>query len=100
MACTCPNCGHQFTPPKSKGSRLDPDWWPSKDEWEYAEKKGLTENEVSTEVEKFINYWTAKAGKDAAKRSWTATWHNWVINASERKGKSYGVQATKQQIYR
>jgi hypothetical protein len=36
------------------------------------------------ETEKFINYWTAKTGRDATKRDWVATWRNWMLNAQER----------------
>jgi hypothetical protein len=36
------------------------------------------------ETEKFINYWRAKAGKDATKLDWKATWRNWMLNAAER----------------
>jgi hypothetical protein len=33
------------------------------------------------ETEKFINYWTARSGKDATKLDWSATWRNWILNA-------------------
>jgi hypothetical protein len=36
------------------------------------------------ETEKFINYWTAKSGRDATKLDWVLTWKNWIINAAER----------------
>lgn len=36
------------------------------------------------ETAKFINYWTAKSGKDATKVDWIATWRNWMLNAAER----------------
>lgn len=38
------------------------------------------------ETEKFIDYWRAKAGKDATKLDWVATWKNWIRNAAERAG--------------
>lgn len=37
-----------------------------------------------TETQKFINYWQAKAGKDAVKVKWKATWENWMLTAEER----------------
>lgn len=37
------------------------------------------------ETVKFINYWQAKAGKDATKLDWVATWRNWMLNAKERQ---------------
>jgi hypothetical protein len=38
------------------------------------------------ETEKFVNYWRGKAGKDATKLDWPATWRNWMLNAAERNG--------------
>lgn len=32
---------------------------------------------------KFINYWRAKAGRDATKVDWVATWQNWFLKAQE-----------------
>ncbi len=42
------------------------------------------------ETLKFINYWTAKAGKDASKVDWLKTWQNWILTAAERLGDSRG----------
>jgi hypothetical protein len=39
-----------------------------------------------TETQKFINYWTAKTGKDATKLDWPATWRNWMLGARDRYG--------------
>lgn len=39
---------------------------------------------AARETEKFTNYWQAKAGRDAVKVDWPATWRNWMINAVER----------------
>ncbi len=35
---------------------------------------------------KFINYWKAKAGRDAVKVDWVRTWQNWMITAGENAG--------------
>jgi hypothetical protein len=37
--------------------------------------------DLRLETEKFINYWTARSGKDATKLDWAATWRNWILNA-------------------
>lgn len=37
-------------------------------------------------TEKFINYWTAKSGKDATKLDWVATWRNWMLSDQEKQG--------------
>jgi hypothetical protein len=36
------------------------------------------------ETEKFVNYWRAKAGRDATKLDWVRTWRNWMLTAEER----------------
>ena len=46
------------------------------------------------ETEKFINYWTAKSGKDATKLDWVATWRNWMLNASQNTGRSTPTRQT------
>jgi hypothetical protein len=33
------------------------------------------------ETQQFIDYWAAKAGKDAAKVDWTRTWQTWMRRA-------------------
>lgn len=72
-----------------RGTRLSPDWQPSETEKRWAEdaRPDLT---VTVEIEKFRDYWVAKAGADASKRDWTATWRNWIRNAHATNG---GVKA-------
>lgn len=45
--------------------------------------------DVDASTELFVNYWRAKAGRDATKLDWELTWHNWLIrdqsDAAERK---------------
>ncbi len=36
------------------------------------------------QTEKFVNFWKAKAGKDAVKADWERTWRNWMMEAQER----------------
>lgn len=61
----------------SKAIRLPADWQP--DElllaWAKAERPDLN---LKLTVETFRDYWTAKAGKDAAKANWPGTFRNWV----------------------
>jgi len=33
------------------------------------------------ETEQFVDYWTARSGKDATKVDWVATWRTWMRNA-------------------
>jgi hypothetical protein len=68
----------------TKGSRLQHDWQPSAADLEFASSKGMTRSRIDNEVERFRNYWTAKAGKTATKLDWSATWRNWVLQSLER----------------
>ena len=52
-------------------------------EWAVAE--GWPESVVRIEAEKFRDFWTAKAGRDAAKLDWQATWRNWMRNSKSPK---------------
>ncbi len=38
---------------------------------------------LQAEHTKFVDYWIAKAGKDACKVDWNATWRNWIRRAGE-----------------
>jgi hypothetical protein len=48
------------------------------------------------ETEKFIDYWQAKAGKDACKADWVATWRNWMRRAAEQQPAPRGRHHTPQ----
>jgi hypothetical protein len=69
---------------ESRGSRLPTNWQPSHSEVAFALDRGMPQIRVSTEAEKFRNYWTAKSGAGATKRDWSATWRNWIITTMER----------------
>lgn len=76
-----------------RGTRLPSDWQPTSDDWNYAAGKGLDAEVIEREAERFRNYWTARAGKGAAKRDWAATWRNWILKAAEdreRRPNSHG----------
>ena len=64
-----------------RATRLPPDWQPSEAAAAYARNLGLDPAKVA---ERFRNYWHAKAGKDAAKLDWDATWRNWCMTEAER----------------
>lgn len=46
----------------------------------------LDKHQIQTQAEQFANYWMAKAGKDATKVNWLATWRNWIARAAEKAG--------------
>lgn len=63
-----------------KGSRLPKDWvLPA--EWETWCRAERPDLEPSVIALTFRDFWVAKAGKDAAKLDWEATWRNWVRNS-------------------
>jgi len=69
---------------KGRGTRLSPTWKPSQTDAAFAVGRGMRPESVQVEAEKFRNYWIAKAGANATKRDWSATWRNWIITAMER----------------
>lgn len=92
----------QAPTPKKLGKRLADDWKPDREYWEAAQliKPDMTQEWFIQVAHKFKDYWIAKAGKDAAKTDWLATWRNWIRREAENaKGgigstgkKSYGEQ--------
>lgn len=76
------------TPPelkiKKKANRITDNWvlptewgrWAMNDE-------GLSYDEVIRQEDKFRDFWLAKAGKDACKQDWQATWRNWIRRTKE-----------------
>lgn len=68
--------------PSSRGSRLPNDWelpgeWL---DWALAEHPHWGPQTVHGIAAKFGRYWRAKAGKDATKLDWLATWQNWCTS--------------------
>lgn len=67
----------------SKGTRL-PDDFPVTAEME----AWATTNAPGTSMrdhDRFCDYWRAKAGRDAVKVDWLATWRNWMRRASDER---------------
>ncbi len=76
-----------------RGCRLPADFEPDCD---FALAEGLPPERVKVEIAKFRDFWNARAGKDARKTDWQATWRNWVRKAIEdlQKGKNYRKPST------
>jgi len=73
-------------PPSSskRGTRLSPDF-EAPGEWiGWAMREGLDLLTAEREIEKFKDYWCSKAGANATKVDWDATWRNWIRNAIDR----------------
>jgi hypothetical protein len=67
-------------PAKNRGTRLPSDWAPDPDltQWAIAERPELG---LTSEIEKFRDYWAAKAGAGGLKLDWPATFRNWIRNS-------------------
>ena len=82
IGAACADAPAQPSTPKPKttrGTRLPDDWKLPKawGEWALAEFPSWTAEVVRLEADKFADHWRAKAGKDACKTDWQATWRNW-----------------------
>lgn len=69
-----------------RGSRLPDDWVLPKSwgDWTMTNCPTSTPDLVRLEGERFADYWHAKAGRDAVKVDWLATWRNWSRTAFAR----------------
>lgn len=73
-------------PPATTAQRATrlPDGWvlpKAWGEWALSERPDFTEADVRREAACFADHWHAKAGADARKVDWQATWRNWVRRA-------------------
>lgn len=68
------------SPPR--GTRLPSDFQPDLD---WAVAHGLRPEQALAEKATFLDFWRAKAGPDARKRDWPATWRVWVRRALEKR---------------
>jgi hypothetical protein len=68
--------------PQRRGSRLPEDWVLPKTwgEWALDQRPGWNPDDVRNCADRFADYWHAKAGREASKLDWLATWRNWVRN--------------------
>lgn len=67
----------------ARGSRL-PDGWRPDEAGRALASELLGNSGARAELEKFTDFWRAKAGADGRKLDWNATWRNWVRRAAER----------------
>lgn len=69
--------------PRKRGRRI-PDDFGITDDMRAWGRENCPNVDGPAETVKFINYWQAKAGRDATKLDWEATWRNWMLTAKER----------------
>ena len=65
-----------------RGSRLPADFEIPREwlQWAMSERH-WSADDAKAEADSFTDFWHAKAGKDAVKLDWEATWRNWVRNS-------------------
>lgn len=65
---------------KNLGTRLEAGWSLPDDwrGWAIAYRPDLKPEQIDREALVFRDYWHAKAGADARKADWPATWRNWI----------------------
>ena len=71
-----------------RGSRLPSDWRPNDEGRRFAVEKLGGGRAAHDELASFVDFWTAKAGADARKMDWEATWRNWVRKAAEKRSRA------------
>lgn len=54
-------------------------------DWAMQARPDLTDDDVRKQAEVFADFWHAKAGADAKKLDWLATWRNWIRRCETRK---------------
>ncbi|WP_277187645.1 hypothetical protein [Caballeronia sp. BR00000012568055] len=75
----------------SRGARL-PEAWTLPEAWAaWAMREcEFSPPQVREAAARFADYWHAKAGADAAKRDWAATWRNWCRSERDRSRNAHG----------
>lgn len=73
-----------------RGCRLPDGWLPTDDDRAFASQLGLDADAVAAQ---FRDYWRAKAGKDAAKLDWSATWRGWCRRDADSPGRRNAAPA-------
>lgn len=63
------------------GARL-PAGWRLPDDWRAWAERERPDIDVAREAASFADHWHGKAGKDARKADWLATWRNWIRRAN------------------
>lgn len=66
-----------------KGTRIPDPFVVDEAMRDWAVDRGYTGEWCMQQTERFINYWTAKPGKDGTKTDWRATWRNWILKAAD-----------------
>ena len=77
----------------SRGTRIPDDFAPSPALIQYARDQGVVD--TARMLDDFCDFWRSKAGKDAVKMDWAATWRLWA----RKEGDKAKEQAAREQRY-
>ena len=78
---------------RKRATRIAADFTPSPELAAWTLTQGFTAGQGRTLVAEFVDYWTAKAGRDATKTDWDATFRNWVRRADPQRVRAPGPVA-------
>ena len=80
-------------PARKRATRIPENFTPSPEVIE-AMRAECPRVDLEAENRKFVDYWTAKAGKDATKLNWDATWRNWIRRAKDSNVAQFPARQT------
>lgn len=85
--------------PRSNGraTRIPDPWVVDEAMKDWALERDMQPQWVMKHTERFVNYWTAKPGRDGTKTDWRATWRNWLLSEQD-KSPSAAVPAQRKHI--
>ena len=86
------NAREPSKPSVSRGTRLPADFVPLPNILEMARNRGLSEFDLTDEIEKFRDWANAATGQVSIKRDWQAALRNWLKRAADDRKKSSGPQ--------
>lgn len=79
--------------PSARGTRI-PDTFIVTAEMRSWATESAPHVDVNRATEMFVNYWRAKAGRDATKLDWILTWRNWLLSDEEKASRTSSSRQT------
>jgi hypothetical protein len=83
--------------PRSRATRLPADWMPDPQVVKQMSDE-CPHVDLKASHRKFADHWTAKAGRDATKLDWNATWRNWIREDAQRASRGTNGQRPKNKL--
>lgn len=75
---------------KKRATRLSDDWFLPMEWGQWCVSEGYAQDVIRREADNFKDYWHSKAGANATKLDWEATWRVWMRKQPKSNGVSYG----------